>query len=109
MNVRHLRLIDEPAADAAPLPALRIAIATQDMKRLDAHFGSARKFAIYDVTANSSQFVSAVALDDVSDEGGRHKDYGDDRITPKVDALAGVNLLFVRIPYPCVKYYRICF
>ena len=81
---------------AAPEPALRIAISTQDMKRLDAHFGSARKFAIYDVTAHTSHFVSAVAFDDVSDEQGKHKDDGDDRITPKVDALAGVNLLFVR-------------
>ncbi len=97
MTVRHLRLIEEPAEmQAAPEPALRIAIATQDMKRLDAHFGSARKFAIYDVTATTSQFVSAVAFDDVSDEQGKHKDDGDDRITPKVDALAGVNLLFVR-------------
>ena len=96
MNVRHLRLIEESEAVATPSPALRIAIATQDMKRLDAHFGSARKFAIYDVTAQTSQFVSAVAFDDVSDEGGKHKDDGDDRITPKVEALAGVNLLFVR-------------
>ncbi len=97
MNVRHLRLIEEPAeAGAAPEPALRIAIATQDMKSLNAHFGSARKFAIYDVTTTQAQFVSAVAFDDVSDEQGKHKDDGDDRITPKVDALAGVNLLFVR-------------
>lgn len=97
MTVRHLRLIEEPAEmQATPGPALRIAIATQDLKRLDAHFGSARRFAIYDVTANSSHFVSAVAFDDVSDEQGKHKDDGDDRITPKVDALAGVNLLFVR-------------
>lgn len=96
MAVRHLRLIEEPEAAQAPAAALRIAIATQDMKNLDAHFGSARKFAIYDVTVSTSQFVSAVAFDDVSDEGGKHKDDGDDRITPKVEALAGVNLLFVR-------------
>jgi nitrogen fixation protein NifX len=97
MNVRHLRLIDDDAPAGGPAsPALRIAIATQDMKGLNAHFGSARKFAIYDVTATSSQFISAVAFDEVSDEGGKHKDDGDDRITPKVDALAGVNLLFVR-------------
>lgn len=94
MTVRHLRLIEEPVPDARP--AIRIAIATQDMKSLNAHFGSASKFAIYDVTATSSTFISAVAFDEVSDEGGKHKDDGDDRITPKVDALCGVNLLFVR-------------
>jgi nitrogen fixation protein NifX len=97
MTVRQLRLIDSEAeSEASAAPALRIAIATQDMKALNAHFGSARKFAIYDVTPTSSAFVSAVAFDDVSDEGGKHKDDGDDRITPKVDALAGVHLLFVR-------------
>lgn len=99
MNVRRLRLIEEDAAllEEAKKPAgVRIAIATQDMKSLNAHFGSARKFAIYDVTPETSSFIEAVGFDDVSDEGGAHKDDGDDRITPKVEALQGVNLLFVR-------------
>lgn len=99
MNVRRLRLIEEYAAlsEEPKKPAgVRIAIATQDMKSLNAHFGSAHKFAIYDVTPTSSAFIEAVGFDDVSDEGGAHKDDGDDRITPKVDALKGVNLLFVR-------------
>lgn len=97
MNVRHLRLIEEePMSDTPKGPSLRIAIATQDLKNLNAHFGSARKFAIYDVTVDSSNFVSAVAFDDVSEESGKHKDDGDDKITPKVEALDGVHLLFVR-------------
>jgi len=97
MNVRRLQLIDEEQVpDTASDPALRVAIATQDMKGLNAHFGSARKFAIYDVTADNSRFVSVVAFEEVSEEDGKHKDEGDDRITPKVDALAGVHLLFVR-------------
>lgn len=96
MNIRCLRLVDGAESDSEAHPALRIAIATQDLKSLNAHFGSARKFAIYDVTEDSSNFVSAVAFDDVSEESGKHKDDGDDRITPKVDALAGVHLLFVR-------------
>lgn len=99
MTMRRLKLIDSEDAlsdQAAPRAALRIAIATQDMKSLNAHFGSARKFAIYDVTQDSASFIEAVGFDEVSDEGGHHKDDGDDRITPKVEALAGVNLLFVR-------------
>lgn len=100
MTVRRLKLIDdapegEPRA-SKPDGALRIAIATQDMVDLNAHFGSAKKFAIYDVTPETSVFVEALGFDDVSDEGGKHKDDGDDRITPKVEALNGVNLLFVR-------------
>jgi len=99
MNVRRLRLIEEDAGilEKPRKPAgVRIAIATQDMKSLNAHFGSARKFAIYDVTPEAFSFIEAVGFDDVSDEGGAHKDDGDDRITPKVEALMGVNLLFVR-------------
>ncbi len=100
MTVRRLKLIEDipetPTRAAKPAGALRIAIATQDMAGLNAHFGSARKFAIYDVTPDAFAFVEAIGFDDVSDEGGKHKEDGDDRITPKVEALDGVNLLFVR-------------
>jgi nitrogen fixation protein NifX len=65
------------------------------MANLNAHFGSAKKFAIFDVTPETSAFVEAIGFDDVSDEGGQHKVDGDDRITPKVEALESVNLLFV--------------
>ncbi|MEJ2118456.1 MAG: nitrogen fixation protein NifX [Alphaproteobacteria bacterium] len=87
----------EAKGKRAPKPdgALRIAIATQDMANLNAHFGSAKKFAIFDVMTEASAFVEAIGFDTVSDEGGKHAQDGDDRITPKVEALDGVNLLFV--------------
>ena len=95
MAARRLRLIDteETMSQPAEKP-LRVAIATQDMARLNAHFGSAKTFAIYDVTSTTSAFVEAVGFDDVADESGSHSPL-DDRITPKVDALNGCNLLFV--------------
>lgn len=95
MAARRLRLIDteETMSNPAEKP-LRVAIATQDMARLNAHFGSAKTFAIYDVTPTTSAFVEAVGFDDVADESGSHSAL-DDRITPKVDALNGCNLLFV--------------
>lgn len=71
-----------------------MAIATQDMKNLNAHFGSARRFAVYDVGREEWNLVEAVAFDDVSDESGKHRTEGDDRITPKVEALKGCHLLF---------------
>ena len=97
--VRRLRLIDEPQtmrprARAAPS---RIAIATQDMKTLNAHFGSARNFAVYDVTPARLDACRGHQLRRrVRPEGGTHKEgkEGDDRITPKVEALEGVHLLF---------------
>ncbi len=73
---------------------MRVAIATQDMKDLNAHFGSAKRFAVYDVTREEWHLVEAVAFDDVSDESGKHRTEGDDRITPKVEALKGCHLLF---------------
>ncbi|OYX14404.1 MAG: nitrogen fixation protein NifX [Rhizobiales bacterium 32-66-8] len=75
-------------------PAVRVAIATQDMKGLNAHFGSARKFAVYDVSVDGWSLVETVAFDDVSDEGGKHQSDGEDKITPKVEALRGCHLLF---------------
>ncbi|ESZ23762.1 nitrogen fixation protein NifX [Mesorhizobium sp. L2C067A000] len=73
---------------------MRVAIATQDMKNLNAHFGSARRFAVYDVGREEWNLVEAVAFDDVSDESGEHRTEGDDRIAPKVEALKGCHLLF---------------
>ena len=99
MTVRRLKLIDdapESAPPAKPDGALRIEIATQDMNNLNAHFGSAKKFAVYDVLPDSSAFVEAIGFDEVSDQSGKHKEDGDDRITSKVAALEGVNLLFVQ-------------
>jgi nitrogen fixation protein NifX len=93
--MRRLQLVETaPEPVLENVPRLRIAIATQDMKALNAHFGSARKFAVYDVTPQDSRFVEAVEFGTVSDESGKHRNEGDDRIGPKVDALRGCNLLF---------------
>ncbi|MBL8575545.1 MAG: nitrogen fixation protein NifX [Hyphomicrobiaceae bacterium] len=98
MLARRLKLIDDGdstmTTDSSG-PRLKIAIATQDMEWMNAHFGSAKKFAVYEVTPAESKFIEAFGFGDVSDESGAHKTEGDDRITPKVDALTGCNLLFV--------------
>ncbi|ESX83670.1 nitrogen fixation protein NifX [Mesorhizobium sp. LNJC405B00] len=96
-SVRRLSLVTDEVRAPAPkrqAGALRVAIATQDMKNLNAHFGSARRFAVYDVLREEWNLVEAVAFDDVSDESGKHRTEGDDRITPKVEALKGCHLLF---------------
>ncbi|MBV5266343.1 nitrogen fixation protein NifX [Pinisolibacter aquiterrae] len=96
--VRRLTLVPTDGAET-PAPeraagAVRVAIATNDMKGLNAHFGSAARFAVYDVTKAGWSFVEALAFDDVTPESGQHKTDGDDRITPKVEALTGCHLLF---------------
>ncbi|WP_298351737.1 nitrogen fixation protein NifX [Rhodoblastus sp.] len=95
MNAARFSLVEnEPAPSPSALAAVRVAIATGDMKSLNAHFGSARRFAIYDVTTQGWRFVEACAFDDVSDESGSHKQEGDDKIGQKIEALKGCHLLF---------------
>lgn len=73
---------------------LRVAFATQDLHTLDAHFAGARNFAIYDVSPEGHQFVSAVRFDGASREDGIHDDHND-RLLPRLQALDGCSLLFV--------------
>jgi len=93
MLAQRLQLV-EPTEPAAGL-RLRIAIATQDLKSLNAHFGSARRFAIYDVTPTDHRFIEAISFGETSNESGSHQKEGDDKIGPKVEALTGCHLLFV--------------
>lgn len=94
MSALHLRVVGQEGAAAPPAGALRVAIATQDLQNLNAHFGSARRFAIYDVTPSDWSFVETVAFDAASDESGSHRVDGDDKIAAKVKGLAGCRLLF---------------
>ncbi len=75
---------------------MRVAFATQDRARVDAHFASARTFLFYDIGPDEHSFVEAVQFDTVSTEDGRHAEDGDDRLAAKIDALTGSALLFVR-------------
>lgn len=95
--IRRLRIIDPDdiaPAETARGGAIRVAIASDDLKTLDAHFGAARRFAIFDVTATGWTLAETIAFDDVSDGTGAHAQEGDDRITAKIEALRGCQLLF---------------
>lgn len=94
---RTLRVIDAAESgkggSAAEERPLRVALATNDMENLNAHFGSAKKFAVYDVWTTGSRFIAAHEFDNVTAQEGKH-DSQDDKITPKVEALADCALLF---------------
>jgi nitrogen fixation protein NifX len=94
--IRKLRIID-PDEDMPEQPAhnaIRVAIATEDLKNLNAHFGAAHRFAIFDVTAEGWTLTETIVFDNVSDAKGTHAPEGDDRIAPKIEALKGCHLLF---------------
>ncbi len=100
---RRLRLIEtddapmsetETATGAAA--ALRVALATGDMTTVNAHFAGARTLALYDVTATGWSLVEAVQFEDITAEDGAGQGHQDDRIAPRLAALAGCALLFVR-------------
>jgi nitrogen fixation protein NifX len=101
MVTRRLRLVD---ADGDTIGAqrpikgghMRVAFATHDRTRVDAHFNGAKTFLLYDISADEHTFLEAVQFDNVSNEEGNHTDEGDDRLTVKIKALEGTALLFVR-------------
>jgi nitrogen fixation protein NifX len=76
-------------------PRLRIAIASRDGKSLNAHFGSAEKFMVYDVTPQRHELVQAIEITQVSDESGDHKVESEDKNGRKIAALAGCHIVFV--------------
>lgn len=101
-HARRLRLID-PGAPPPPLSEetrpVKVALATHDMATVNAHFAGARTLAIYDVTPDGWSLVEAVQFDEATaeDGGGGHGDGpGDDRVGPRVAALEGCALLFVK-------------
>ena len=92
--MRKLALVPTDAPEAG-VAQLRVAIASSCGKALDSHFGSAKKFVVYDVTPTDSRLVEIVDFSDTSDESGQHGEAAENRIAAKIGALAGCQLLLV--------------
>lgn len=69
---------------------MKIAFATQDLKRVDAHFGWAKNIVIYEVTPESHHFVEAVQFD-----GDLQEDGNEDKLVPKIEAIKDCAILYV--------------
>jgi nitrogen fixation protein NifX len=82
-------------AAALPGPWVRIAIASRDGESLNAHFGSAEKFVVYDVSPVGHALVNVIEMTNVSDESGDHKAESEDKNARKIALLAGCNIVFV--------------
>ena len=69
---------------------MKVAFATQDLKRVDAHFGWAKNIAIYEVTPDGNQFVTVIQFD-----GELAEDGNEDKLAPKLDAIKDCAILYV--------------
>ena len=69
---------------------MKVAFATQDKQRVDAHFGWAKHLAIYDVTPTGYQFVENFNFgEDLAEDGN------EDKLAPKLDAIHDCAILYV--------------
>ena len=69
---------------------MKIAFATQDLKRVDAHFGWAKNIAIYEIGPEGHRFLEAVQFD-----GDLKEDGNEDKLAPKIDAIKDCAILYV--------------
>ena len=69
---------------------MKVAFATQDLKRVDAHFGWAKNIAIYELTENGHHFLEAIQFD-----GDLQEDGNEDKLAPKIEAVKDCAILYV--------------
>jgi nitrogen fixation protein NifX len=93
--VRRLRLIEPGKAKNADetqerAGTMKIAFATQDLKRVDAHFGWAKNIAVYELSPETSRLVEVFQF-----AGDLQEDGNEDKITPKVEAIKDCAIVYV--------------
>jgi nitrogen fixation protein NifX len=69
---------------------MKVAFATQDCKRIDAHFGWAKNIAIYDLEPEGFALDKVVAFD-----GDLKEDGDEDKLKPKLEAIKDCSILVV--------------
>lgn len=69
---------------------MKVAFSTQDLQRVDAHFGWAKNIAIYEVSAEGYRFLEAIQF-----EGDLKEDGNEDKLAPKLEAIKDCTILYV--------------
>ncbi len=69
---------------------MKVAFATQDLKRVNAHFGWAKNIAIYEIDPQGHRFLEAVQFD-----GDLKEDGNEDKLAPKIEAIKDCAILYV--------------
>jgi nitrogen fixation protein NifX len=69
---------------------MKIAFATQDQQRVDAHFGWARHLAVYDITPEGYRFIADFAFgEDLAEDGN------EDKLAPKLEIIKDCAIVYV--------------
>lgn len=69
---------------------MKIAFATQDKVRVDAHFGWAKSIVVYNVTPEGHRFIESFEFGDKLEEDG-----DEDKLAPKLDAIKDCAIVYV--------------
>ncbi len=69
---------------------MKIAFCTQDMVRVDAHFGWAKSIAVYEVDKVGYRLLEAIQFD-----GQMFEDGNEDKLVPKIAAIADCAIVYV--------------
>ena len=69
---------------------MKIAFATQDKERVDAHFGWARSIVVHEIGAGGHRFVESFEFGDRLEEDG-----DEDKLAPKLEAIRDCAILYV--------------
>jgi nitrogen fixation protein NifX len=69
---------------------MKVAFSTQDLKRVDAHFGWAKNISIYELTQKDWSFIETIQFD-----GDLKEDGDEDKLAPKLEAIKDCALLYV--------------
>jgi nitrogen fixation protein NifX len=69
---------------------MKVAFATQDQQRVDAHFGWARHLAVYDIDGQGYRFVQDFGFgEDLAEDGD------EDKLAPKLAAIGDCAIVYV--------------
>ncbi len=69
---------------------MKVAFTTEDMKRVDAHFGWARSIMVYNITGENYTLDKTYVFDGVLEQDGN-----EDKIMPKLEAIKDCAIVYV--------------
>jgi len=84
--LRKLRLLNQNEG----VKGMKIAFATQDLQRVDAHFGWAKNLAVYEISPEGFNLIEAIQF-----SGDLQEDGNEDKLAPKIEAIKDCAILYV--------------